>query len=137
MLRFIQNKKKVLSKLKLKAKVSKSFAINNLKIENKLSFLNTEEEMRRYFNLVDWDKKEIEEQVFKNLNFQKQKYDLNEAKNKEFNEKDVLNTYKTMKEQLEKAKKEEFLKTNKEENAFELVNEFSIKNVNFYFLLTL
>jgi hypothetical protein len=97
------------------------------KISEKLSFLNNEEEMRKYFNIVDLDKKQIEDKVYESLKSEQQKHS---EKGREYNtltREEIYKIYNRIKHDLDTAHetKRQF------DTKFELKNQFWLDDIDF------
>lgn len=112
------------------------------KLNEKLSFLRSEEEMRKYFNIVDWDKKECEEIVDRKFRQEKEEFSRRKREFKEFNREKLFKIAHDFKEKLEHRNKvlgkkdyqaphEVLNYKNLKNSGFEYRNEFSLENVDF------
>jgi hypothetical protein len=105
----------------LPKKNQKNFCINIKKISDKLSFLSSEEEMRKYFNIVDIDKNDSDFLFEKEIKEERAKFDENNNFFEEFDRKKLMDFLLKYKNEL--------INTNKENkiNLFEIQNEYSIE----------
>ena len=71
-------------------KIQKDFCINTKKISEKLSFLSSEEEMRKYFNIVDHDKIDSDNLFEKEIKEQRIKFDEENKHFEEFDRQKIL-----------------------------------------------
>lgn len=102
--------------------IKKSFcAKNTSKISERLGFLNTEEEMRKYFNIVDFDKKDADEIFDEELKRQQEIFVESQNDFDNFDRKKLLEYINKYKSELLDMDKDE-----KQKNYFELVNEYSL-----------
>lgn len=102
--------------------VKKNFcAKNTSKISEKLSFLNTEEEMRKYFNIVDYDKKEADQVFEQELKRQQEIFMESQSDFNNFDRKKLIEFIKKYKPELQNLHKDD-----KQKNLFELVTEYSL-----------
>jgi len=92
------------------------------KISERLSFLNTEEEMRKYFNIVDYDKKDAD--FFFNEELKKdQKIFIESQKEIDgFDRKKLLEYINKYKSELQSMNNED-----EKKNYFEIINEYSLE----------
>lgn len=110
------------------------------KVTERLSFLKSEEEMRKYFNLIDWDKKACEEEIEKEFLKEKEKFSKIKKEYQNFNRQDLFEIAKKFKEKLNLTSSkpgkdylipEEVLNYKKQHlKGFELINEFSMENAD-------
>ncbi len=111
--------------------IKKSFcAKNTAKISERLGFLNTEEEMRKYFNIVDFDKRDADKVFEEELKRQQEILIKSQNEFDNFDRKKLLEYINKYKCELQNIHKDETQK-----NYFELVNEYSLprEKVNFIF----
>jgi len=102
--------------------IKKSFCEKNTsKIAEKLSFLNTEEEMRKYFNIVDFDKKDADKIFDEELKRQQENFMESQVEFDNFDRKKLLEFINKYKPELQNMNKEE-----KQKNLFEIVTEYSL-----------
>jgi Na+/phosphate symporter len=102
--------------------IKKSFCEKNTsKIAEKLSFLNTEEEMRKYFNIVDFDKKDADKIFDEELKRQQENFMESQDEFDNFDRKKLLEFINKYKPELQNMNKEE-----KQKNLFEIVTEYSL-----------
>jgi hypothetical protein len=104
------------------------------KVQDRLSFLKSEEEMRSYFNIVDWDKKYAEESVFKKLQEEKDKHSEKKRVYQTFTREELYKIARRFKEKLsseDKVKNQELLSKKEALKNFELINEFSRDTVEY------
>jgi hypothetical protein len=102
--------------------IKKSFcAKNTSKISERLSFLNSEEEMRKYFNIVDFDKKDADKIFDEELKRQQEIFTESHTEFDNFDRKKLLEYINKYKSELQNMGEDE-----KQRNYFELVNEFSL-----------
>lgn len=99
----------------------KNLSIKNSNISTKLSFLDTEEEMRKYFNIIDYDKKNADNLFSKELDDQKKNFEENQISFENFDRKKLLEFINKYKSDLNSIEEE-----NKQINYFEVTNEFSL-----------
>lgn len=102
--------------------IKKSFcAKNTSKISERLSFLNSEEEMRKYFNIVDFDKKDADEIFNEELKRQQEIFAESQREFENFDRKKLIEYINKYKAELQHMDKED-----KQKNYFEIVNEYSL-----------
>jgi hypothetical protein len=142
MLRILSTKRKTLTETTLKIIRSKQFSLKEMKINNKLSFLNSEKEMRKYFNIIDWERKEIEDLINKDVEKQKKIFMEAQKQQNNIDNKEIYEIYKKFKEDLNKntEKQSTTNKNNLNHNQYEYINEFSQElhnnhnDVKYYYL---
>lgn len=100
-------------------KIQKNFCINTKSISDKLSFLSSEEEMRKYFNIVDHDKLDADNFFNEEIKEMREKFDK-ENNFEEFDRKKLLDFIQKYKNELINSQEESKV------NLFEIQNEFSI-----------
>lgn len=136
MLKFLSNQKNILRNRIIKNVSLKQFASKDQRnISDKLSFLNTEQEMRKYFNIIDWEKKEVEELVKKDMDMKKNIYLEEQRKSREVDEVEVLQIFQKFKRELNLGDKDQQKtpapskkkKLGQLQNDYELINEFSLE----------
>lgn len=118
---------------------AKRFCVKNNKISERLSFLNTEEEMRKYFNIIDWDKKEAEDIINGEVNEQKQKFNFQKRQYKDFDSEELYNIFAKYKGELISKKKDvsdpQLKELIEKRKNIELINEFSLPDVFIFVIL--
>jgi hypothetical protein len=105
----------------LSKNAKKNFCVNLKKISDKLSFLSSEEEMRKYFNIVDHDKIDSDFLFEKEITEERIKFDEGKKLFEEFDRKKLLVFLQKYKNELKNTNKERKI------NLFEIKNEFSIE----------
>lgn len=119
-------------KLPLNDSIKKNFCIKSTnKISERLSFLNTEEEMRKYFNIVDYDKKDADEIFNEELKKQQEIFLETQKEFDNFDRKKLLEYINKYKSELQTIDKEDTQK-----NYFEIVNEYSLPLERVIFIIT-
>jgi hypothetical protein len=116
------------TKLKLTKSLKHNFSIlQNNKISEKLSYMNSEEDMRKYFNIVDWDKKVLEDKLFSNLKREQNEYSEKAKSYNNLTREDIYKIYKELKNDLERTEETK----RKFDTKFELKNQFWLEDIDF------
>lgn len=101
--------------------MKKPFCIKNTKVSEKLQFLNSEEEMRKYFNIVDFDKQDADNIFDKDLQEQKNEILENQKLFENFDRKKLLEYIHKYKSELQNLDQDY-----ENKNILELINEYSL-----------
>jgi len=101
------------------------------KLSEKLSFLNSEEEMRKYFNIVDYDKKDSDDIFSEDLEKHKQKFNDSQKEFDNFDRKMLLEFINKYKSELKNLDKDE----NFQNNLFEILNDYSLPRLKVIFII--
>ena len=119
-----------------------SSAVVQNKLNEKLSFLNSEEEMRKYFNIIDWDKKECEEIIQRKFKLDKEIFSQVNREYKQFSRDELFKIAQEFRGKLDEKNKgsgkrdyvvpSEVLYYKKFKNSgYDYKNEFSLDNIDF------
>lgn len=110
------------SKFPMNYLIKKNFCIKGTnKISERLSFLNTEEDMRKYFNIVDHDKKDADIIFNEELKTQQEIFLETQKEFDSFDRKKLLEFINKFRSELQTNEKEDSQKNN-----FEIENEYSL-----------
>jgi hypothetical protein len=106
MFKLFKNKSNIVIQLnKINHQNIQYFSSNN-KLAEKLSFLDSEQQMRDYFNIVDWDKKEIQDRIYTRTAKEKDEICRKQRDYNTFHRKELYELYSKSRQDLLKPNEE-------------------------------
>ena len=108
---------------------------NLASVSERLSFLKSEEQMRKYFNIVDWEKKACEEEIQAEFNREKEEYSRIRRDYSNFDRKELFRLVQDFKAKLKRTEGENLSNGKLSQSTAglqeEIRNEFYLDNIEF------